>query len=83
MLHFGTRRNILLGLHTTILEPDFDLAFGQNELLGNFDASSAGQVAICLEFFFQFDGLMAGISLASAFRTVFGIVWKKERRKIF
>lgn len=50
-----------LPFHSTILEPDFYLSFGEAECVRNFDASSAGQVTIEMEFFFEFQRLIAGV----------------------
>lgn len=51
----------LFPLHATILEPNFYLAFSQTEGMSDFDASPAGQVTIEVEFFFEFQRLVAGV----------------------
>lgn len=58
--------NFLLQFHTSILEPDLDLAFGEAESVSHFDASPPGQVMIRVEFLFQLQGLVAGVGLAPA-----------------
>ena len=45
---------ILFGLHASILEPDFNLSFGQAQTMGNFNAPSPRQVLVEVEFLFQF-----------------------------
>lgn len=52
---------VLLPLHTTVLEPDFDLTLGQAKRVGDLDTSPPGQVAIEVEFLFQLQGLVASI----------------------
>ena len=47
------------------LEPDLDLAFGEAEGVCNLDAPPAGQVAIEVELFFQFQRLEPGVRLSA------------------
>ena len=47
--------------HAPILEPDFNLAFGQTQTVSDFDAPASRQVSIEMEFLFQFENLVAGV----------------------
>lgn len=58
---------IFLSFHTTILKPYFDLSFGQTKSLRYLDSSSSSQIAIRMEFLFQFQRLITGISLTCTF----------------
>lgn len=48
---FTFRFVLFLPFHAAILEPNFDLPFGEAQCVGNFDASSSCQVTIKVEFF--------------------------------
>jgi hypothetical protein len=52
---------ILLPLHPPVLEPDFDLALGQDQRVGYFDSSATGQVAVVVELLLQLEDLVAGV----------------------
>lgn len=41
---------VLLPFHTTILKPDLDLSFGQDQAMSDLDPSSSRQVPIVMEF---------------------------------
>lgn len=45
---------LLLPLHATVLEPDFDLPFRQTQRVRDFNPSPPCQVTVEVEFFFQF-----------------------------
>lgn len=48
------------------LEPDLNLALGKSQLAGQFDASTARQVAVELEVLLEFEGLEAGVRLSTS-----------------
>lgn len=52
---------IFLPLHSPVLKPDLDLALGQAERVGDFDAAPPGQVAVKVEFLLQLQDLLPGI----------------------
>lgn len=52
---------VLFPFHAPILEPDFNLAFGQTQTVSDFDAPASRQVSIEMEFLFQFEDLVAGV----------------------
>jgi len=58
--------DLLFGLHPTVLEPDFDLAFGEAERMRDLDAALAGEIAVELEFFLEFESLVARVRLTTA-----------------
>ena len=51
----------LLPLHSSVLKPDFDLSLCQAKGMCYFDPTSPCQVAIKMEFFLQFQGLVTGV----------------------
>ena len=53
----------LLPLHTAILEPDFDLAFGEVELAADLPSLLAGDVGVVHEFVLQHHRLVARVRL--------------------
>lgn len=57
---------LFLPLHATILEPDFDLPFGQAESVGYFYASSSRQVPIEVKFLLQLQRLVSCIRLPAS-----------------
>ena len=59
---------LLLGLHATVLEPNFDLALAEGQRVGDFDAPPPRQVAVEVELFLQFQRLEARVRLTGAFR---------------
>ena len=52
---------VFLPLHAPILEPDFDLSFGQRQRVRNLDAPSSREVAIEVELLLQFEYLMTRV----------------------
>ena len=56
-----------LPLHATVLEPDFDLTFGEAQRMSNFDPSPSSEVTIEMELFFQLQSLVTGVSLPASF----------------
>jgi len=52
---------VLLPLHASVLEPNFYLALGQAEAVGDLDPTAPRQVAIEVEFFFQLENLVASV----------------------
>ena len=56
---------LFLPFHASVLEPDFDLAFSQAKGVGDLDPSPPRQVAIEMEFLFQFQRLKTGVGLSS------------------
>lgn len=65
-IDFLHRPQLLLQLHPTVLEPDFDLPLGQAEGVRDFDPSSAGQVVVEVELFLQLERLEAGVRLSAS-----------------
>lgn len=65
-IDFLHRPQLLLQLHPTVLEPDFDLPLGQAEGVRDFDPSSAGQVVVEVELFLQLERLEAGVRLPAS-----------------
>lgn len=58
---------VLFPLHAPVLEPDFNLALGQAEAVGDFDPTAPRQVAIEVEFFFQLENLVASVGCSLSF----------------
>jgi len=58
--------NLLLGLHAPVLKPDLYLALGEAERVCDLDASFAGEVAIELELFLEFERLVARVRLTTS-----------------
>lgn len=56
--HFG----IFLPLHPAVLEPDLDLSLVETQVVGDFYAPAASEVAVKVEFFFQFQSLVARVT---------------------
>lgn len=52
---------VLLPLHPPILEPDFDLAFGQAERVRDLDPPPPCEVPVEVELLFQLERLVAGV----------------------
>ena len=57
--------DLLLELHSSVLEPDFDLALGETELMRHLYPSPACEVVVRVELLLQFQGLVAGVGLAT------------------
>ena len=57
---------LLFPLHAPVLEPNFDLAFGQTQGMGYLYASSSGQVAVEVEFLLELQRLVSSIRLAAS-----------------
>lgn len=64
---------LLLPLHATILEPDFDLALGEAEGVSDLNATPTGQVAIEVELFFQLERLVSRVGCPLALRFAVGV----------
>lgn len=58
---------LLLPLHPPILEPDLDLALGEAERVGDFDASPPRQVPIEMELLLQLQRLITRVGRALSF----------------
>lgn len=58
---------VLFPLHASILEPNFDLTLGQAEAVSDLDPTASRQVAIEMEFFFQFENLVASVGRSLSF----------------
>lgn len=52
---------LLLELHPAILEPDLDLALGQQQIMRDLDAAPPGQVPVVVELLLQLERLEAGV----------------------
>ena len=50
-----------LPLHPSVLEPDFDLPFGETQSVCDLDTPPAGQVAVEVELLLQLEDLVAGV----------------------
>ena len=61
---------VLLPLHTSVLEPNLDLSFGERQGVGNLDATTTGQIAIIVELFLEFECLEPRVGLTSSLRFV-------------
>lgn len=57
---------LLFPLHTTVLEPYFDLSFCQTECMGYLDSPPASEIPIEVELLFELESLVAGVRLPSA-----------------
>lgn len=62
----GGQVAFLFPFHATILKPDFDLALGEAQHVRNFDAPASRQVAVEMEFLFEFKSLVSGVDLATS-----------------
>ena len=58
--------DLLFKLHPAVLEPDFDLPFGQAELVSHFYPPPPGEVMVRVELLLQLQGLVAGVSLPAS-----------------
>lgn len=58
--------NLLLELHSSVLEPDFNLALRETELVRHLYSSPAREVVVRVELLLQFQGLVPGVGLAAA-----------------
>ena len=56
----------LFPLHAAVLEPDLDLALGEAERVGYFDAAAPRQVAVEVELLLQLQRLVARVGLAAS-----------------
>ena len=55
---------VFLPFHPPVLEPDFDLAFGEAQGMGDFDPPPPGEIAVIVEFLLQLQDLLPGVSSA-------------------
>ena len=58
--------DLLLELHSSVLEPDFDLPLRETELVRHFYPAPAREVVVRVELLLQFQGLVAGVGLAAS-----------------
>ena len=58
--------DLLLELHSSVLEPDFDLALSEAELMRHLYPSPAREVVVRVELLLQFQGLVASVGLAAS-----------------
>lgn len=58
---------LLLGLHASVLEPDFDLSLRESERVGDLDATTSCQVPVEMELLLQLERLVSGVRLPSSF----------------
>lgn len=65
-IDFLHRSELFFQLHSTILEPNFDLPLSQTEGMCYFDPSSAGQVVVKVELLLKFERLEAGVRLSAS-----------------
>ena len=69
---------LLLFLHSSVLEPDFDLPLGEAEGVRDLDASSTRQIFVESIFLFQLECLVTSVSLTTTMTTKLG-AWVEER----
>lgn len=62
----GGQVAFLFPFHATVLKPDFNLAFGEAQHVGYLDAPASRQVAIEMEFLFEFESLVSGVDLSTS-----------------
>ena len=58
---------VLLPLHPPVLEPDFDLALGERQLVRDLDAPAPRQVAVVVELLLQLERLVARVGRSRPF----------------
>ena len=58
---------LFLPFHPSVLEPDFDLPFGEVQSVRDFNTTTAGQISIEVEFFLQLERLVTCIRRSRAF----------------
>lgn len=56
---------LLLQLHPSILEPNFDLSLGETQRVGHFDSPPPREVVIRVEFLLELEGLVARVCLSA------------------
>lgn len=66
----GSRLMFPFPLHPSVLKPDLNLALGETKRVRDLDASTAGQVAVVVEFLFQFERLEPSVRRSGALRVV-------------
>jgi len=64
---------LLLPLHTSVLEPDLDLSFGEAEDVCDLNATTTCKVTVEVEFFLEFQRLESRIRLACSFRFIHAV----------
>lgn len=57
---------VLLPFHPPVLEPDFDLALGQNQGMGDLHSASPGQITIVVELLLQLQDLLSRVGCPRA-----------------
>ena len=57
--------DLLLELHSSVLEPDFDLSLRETELVRHLYPSPAREVVVRVELLLKFQGLVASVGLAA------------------
>lgn len=65
LLHL-LRLRLLLELHAPILEPNFDLPFGELQTVRDLDAPTPSKVFVIAELFLQFKRLVSSVRLAAS-----------------
>lgn len=63
----------LLPFHPTVLEPYFDLSFGQAESVSYFDPSSSCQISVEMEFLLQLKSLITRVRCSLSFSFSIGV----------
>jgi len=59
---------VFFPFHPPVLEPDFDLALGEAEGVGDLDPAPPGEIAVIVKFLLQLQDLLPGVGCAGAFR---------------
>lgn len=72
---FAFQLGIFLPLHPPVLKPDFDLSLVQAQVVGDLNAPPPGEVSVKMEFFLQFQSLVAGVAGPGPFAIRF---WKTQ-----
>ena len=74
-------QELLLLLHSAVLEPDLDLPLRQAQHVGQLDAAPSRKVAVELELLLQLQSLEAGVGLAASASLVGVGTWNKAERE--
>jgi len=75
---------LLLPLHASVLEPDFDLALRETQSVGDLNSPPSGQVAVEVEFLLQLQGLVPRVWSPLTFGFSIGVysTWKFEEYEL-
>jgi len=68
-------------LHSTILEPDFDLTLGEAEGVRDLDAPAPGQVPVEVELLLKLERLIARVGCPRSLRVVVSVRRRQRQRR--